>query len=355
MLMKKITLTLFACLLAVAAYAAGDVTSKIEMLKANSQATVKAEGETPTTPPEGIEGMIYTLHGLDTYVDRYKDSEVLIIKDGDDVYIKGLSIDYMPDGWVKGTLANNVLTIPAQYMGIFSFWGDDYNLYFDGAEFTYDPEADTYISGAEAGYTTSAEETVLDEYVDVTIAPVEVVAATPANPEITAFERDNYGFYAKLNIPLKDVEGNDLLASFMYYQMYVDVDGEVTPYVLTEDNYVFLGVESMSEVPYNFTDSYDVDVAGKQVYLYGDNMRQWDRFGVQSIYLGGNERNVSDIVWLDVAPIVGINAVTTGAQVESVNYYDLMGRPVTATTGGIVIKQEHMSDGSVKTSKVLNK
>lgn len=352
--MKKITLSLLVCLFSLVAFASVNPTSKVNQLKANHQGlALKAVDETPVTPPEGIEPVAYSFKGFDTYVNRYKESEVFVVVDGSDVYIKGLSLDYLPTGWVKGTMTDNVLTIPEQYMGIFSFWGDDYDLFFDGAEFIYNPDTDVFT--AANGYTTTAEETVLDEYNDVTLTGVEIPAATPVNPEITAFERDDYGIYAKMNIPLQGVDGSNLYASYMYYQMYRDMDGDIAPIVLTEDDYVFLGVESMSEVPYNFTDSYDVDVAGKQVYLYDANMRQWTRFGVKSIYLGGNERHESEIVWYNVSSVVGIETVGADAPVVSVNYYDITGRPATATTSGILIKQVRLADGTVKTMKVMGK
>jgi len=300
------------------------------------------------TPPQGVEPAMYVFNGHDTYVDRDKSFEVQIVMDGDQVYIQGLS-EYYTAGWVQGTLVNNVLTIPAAYMGTFNFWGDEYALDFDGAEFAYDETAN--IFSAPDGYTTSVEGELLDEFTNVTLTGAVAEAATPATPTITNFTQDDYGYFVTMDIPVQDVDGNDLYASLLSYQMYYVVDGLTHEYVLTQDNYVFQELETMTEIPYNYTDSYDVDEGGKQVYLYADDIEQWTAFGVKSIYRAGDQVNESPIFWYQLAQ-TGVNNINE-AQPTQIHFVDLQGRKVNDEAHGLLIKIERQADGTVRATKVM--
>ena len=208
--MKKITLLLIAGFVAMIAQAGvinQDMAAKLQNTKAN--VTVKAEGDI-VTPPADAELMLYNFQGHDTYVDKDKTFEVFVVIDNNDVYVKGLS-EYLTDGWVKGTIADGVATFPAAYMGIFEFWGDAYELNFDGAVFTVNDDAS--VLTAPDGYTTSVEGEVLDEFINVTLTKAVAEIATPATPTITEFTEDDYGHYVKMTIPAKDVDGNDIFAA----------------------------------------------------------------------------------------------------------------------------------------------
>ena len=348
--MKKITLLLIAGLVAMIAQAGvinQDKAAKLQNAKAN--VTVKAEGDI-VTPPAGAEQMLYNFQGHDTYVDKDKTFEVFVVIDNNDVYIKGLS-EYLTDAWVKGTIADGVATFPAAYMGVFEFWGDAYDLDFDGAVFTASDDAS--VLSAPDGYTTSVEGEVLDEFVNVTLTKALPEIATPATPTITEFTEDDYGHYVKMTIPAKDVDGNDLFAALLSYQLLIDRNGEQSVYEFTTDNYEFIE-ENMTVVPYNFTDYYDIDVAGKQVYIYGDDMDQWSAIGVKSIYTVGDksrETRESEIFWYPLNP-TAINGISANNVVET-NYYDLQGRKVDANATGLLIKQMRMQDGTTRAVKVM--
>ena len=348
--MKKITLLLLAGLVAMIAQAGvinQDKAAKLQNAKAN--VTVKAEGDI-VTPPAGAEQMLYNFQGHDTYVDKDKAFEVFVVIDNSDIYIKGLS-EYLTEGWVKGTMADGVATFPAAYMGIFEFWGDAYELNFDGAVFTVNDDAS--VLTAPDGYTTSVEGEVLDEFINVTLTKAVAEIATPATPTITEFTEDDYGHYVKMTIPAKDVDGNDIFAALLSYQLLVDRNGEQSVYEFTTDNYEFIE-ENMTVVPYNFTDYYDIDVAGKQVYIYGDDIDEWNAIGVKSIYTVGDksrETRESEIFWYQLKP-TAISEVNTNNVVET-NYYDLQGRKVDANATGLLIKQMRMQDGTTHAVKVL--
>lgn len=345
--MKKITLLILAGFVAMIAQAGvinHDKAAKLQNAKAN--VTVKAEGDI-VTPPADAEQMLYNFQGHDTYSNKDKAFEVWVVIEDNDIYIKGLS-EYLTEGWVKGAIADGVATFPAAYMGTFEFWGDAYALDFDGASFTVNGDA-SMLTAAD-GYTTSVEGEVLDEFINVTLTKALPEIATPATPTITEFTEDDYGHYVKMTIPTTDVDGNEIFAALLSYQMLVDRSGEQSVYEFTTDAYEFLE-ENMTVVPYNFTDYYDIDVAGKQVYIYGDDIDQWTAIGVKSIYTVGDESRESEIFWYQLNP-TAITGISANNVVET-SYYDLQGRKVGANATGVLIKQMRMHDGSFKAVKVL--
>lgn len=347
--MKKITLILIAGLVAMIAQAGVFNNDKAAKLQNAKSAIVKAEGDI-VTPPAGAEQMLYNFQGHDTYTDKDKAFEVFVVIDNSDIYIKGLS-EYLTEGWVKGTMADGVATFAAAYMGTFEFWGDAYALDFDGASFTMNDDA-SVLTAAE-GYTTSVEGEILDEFINVTLTKALPEIATPATPTITNFTEDNYGHYLEMTIPTTDVDGNEIFASLLSYQILVDRGGEQSVYEFTTDAYEFLE-ENMTVVPYNFTDYYDIDVAGKQVYIYGDDIDQWTAIGVKSIYTVGDksrESRESEIFWYPLST-TAIDAIST-SNVAETTYYDLQGRKVDANATGLLIKQSRLSDGTIKVEKVM--
>jgi len=349
MFMKKITLIAIAGLVAIVAQAGvtnQDKAAKLNAVKAST--TLMAEDVT-VTPPADAEQLIYNFQGYDTYINQDKTAQVFVVIEGNDIYIKGLSIDYYPDGWVKGSIDEGtmVATFPQAYMGQFSFWGDNYDLYFDGAEFTVNEDMSVFTSAD--GYTTTADETVLDEYNNVTLTRVEPTPAVPATPTITEFTQGSYGYYVKITIPTTDVDGNDLFPALLSYQILFDKSGTQGVYEFTTDDYIFIE-ENMTQIPYNYTDSYDIDKAGRQVYLYG-NFKQWNAVGVKSIYTVGDVTNESEIFWLPIE-VTGIDAISTATVTETA-YYDLQGRRASDSTRGILIKMTRKSDGTTTVEKVM--
>lgn len=347
--MKKITLILIAGLVAMIAQAGVFNNDKAAKLQNAKSAIVKAEGDI-VTPPAGAEQMLYNFQGHDTYTNKDKAFEVFVVIDNSDIYIKGLS-EYLTEGWVKGTMADGVATFAAAYMGTFEFWGDAYALDFDGASFTMNDDA-SVLTAAE-GYTTSVEGEILDEFINVTLTKALPEIATPATPTITNFTEDNYGHYLEMTIPTTDVDGNEIFASLLSYQILVDRGGEQSVYEFTTDAYEFLE-ENMTVVPYNFTDYYDIDVAGKQVYIYGDDIDQWTAIGVKSIYTVGDksrESRESEIFWYPLSA-TAIDAIST-SNVAETTYYDLQGRKVDANATGLLIKQMRMQDGTTRAVKVM--
>ena len=92
----------------------------------------------------------------------------------------------------------------------------------------------------------------------------------------------------------------------------------------------------MDLIPYNFTDDYDIYTDGdsKKVYLYGSD--GWEKVGVKSIYLGGDETHESEIVWYDIVA-AGISTVNANGQ-NGGKAYNMAGQLVKQGYKGIVVK-----------------
>ena len=71
------------------------------------------------------------------------------------------------------------------------------------------------------------------------------------------------------------------------------------------------------------------------------------------MYVNGDERLYSDIVYSDGTVISGIKNASADAKTKSISYYDLSGRMIQNPKHGLFVKKTVMSDGSVKTSKTV--
>jgi len=301
--------------------------------------------------PEGVKTAEYHFAAYDTYFKKNVEYAVQVAFDNTDVYFLGLS-PTVPEAWVKGTLANGVVTLPEnQYMGMYESYFGDMDIFFGGATFTYDAEKATFTS--EEGYVTTYNDYPYDEFANVVIAKVVEKVATPATPSILKLDYDDeYGYMVYPNVPLVGTEGDYLLSTKLSYQLYVDKNGEVEPYVLKTSDYERLS-EDMTIIPYTFTDDWDVEPNAYLVYIYGD-VPSWSKIGIKSIYTGGGETRESAIGWYEVdTKYTGVQHLTQNA--KAVVYYDMQGRQTAASAKGLVIRQEQMEDGSVRNVKVVRK
>ncbi len=271
--------------------------------------------------------------------------------DGNDVYFKGVSDD-TADMWLKGTLSDDgkSVTIPAnQYMGqidlygivtfdyFFSALGED-NETLEDIVLNYDAETSTF---------TTDQTLVLHDgkrslgkpyqvFTNVVITKMPEFAATPADPSIEGYKFEGTSFpYIEFVIPAQDVDGNDILTAKLFYTVWIEEDGVEKPFVLLADQYRDV-TEDMTEVPYDWDDSYDIYKGGSRVYINPtDAFNSWTKFGIQSIYYGGNERNTSNIVWMENPVYTGITDVNFNNQ--KVVVFDLQGRRVAAPAKGLYI------------------
>ena len=332
----------------------------------------------PVEVPEDLVTEPYIFTGYDTYWEEdMTPYQVQVGFYGDnEVYIQGLST-YIEDAWVKGTLEEGVLTIPQTYLGEYEGWGTE-DLYFSETEFIYDAEAGKFT--CEAGFTTYDDAGYpYDEVSNVVLTKQVEKAVAPADPSVKNFvligvDEDNNTtdadgnpiFFAypwmALDIPVVDVDGDPLLQDKLSYVIYiVDKDGIQKELTLTTDLYYYLE-EDMTEIPYTFSDSYDIFTGGNPLYLEQDpeEIITWQKIGVQSIYRGLGEEHRSNIGWFDIVGYLAENNITVGirniaADNQEAVYFDLQGRMVTATQKGMVIKQTRNANGTVKTVKVVRK
>ena len=235
---------------------------------------------------------------------------------GNDVFVKGLSED-SPEAWVKGTLdpaTNKVVFASGQCVGGYytidmSTWSYVYvkqylTGYGDGMEnivMDYDAEAKTLTMESPTYMIINESWLVLNPSVimtDVQMQEIFDVAATPAQPTITAAKLTGSYPYVTVDIPDTDVEGNPLLGDKLSYQYFIDVDHTVSPLTLFASDYSKLSAD-MTEIPYNFTDDYDIYNYG--LYLNQD-FSSWNKLGIQSIYRGGGEERKSEISWFTFVP-----------------------------------------------------
>ena len=126
------------------------------------------------------------------------------------------------------------------------------------------------------------------------------VAATPADPAFTDFKFADVTYPSvEFEIPLIGTADEDLNPEKLSYIFFIQKGNEQSPLVFTTDLYQELE-DDLTEIPYNFSD--DWDIYNGLIYLNQseEEVRTWEKLGLQSIYRGGDEEHKSNIVWFDV-------------------------------------------------------
>ena len=254
------------------------------------------------TPVELPEGAVLEDFSM-SYVDSNGNPGGKMVKAAqvdNDIYVQGVT-SLVPEGVIKGTLSDNKVTFPSdQYMGIGNSLflsmvsiDDNFNV-LDNLVFEYDAATRTMTTGGILAIV--AGESVQELYTQPVIAPYIDHAATPANPEVIDFvDQGKLGGYnyGSFNVPTVDTEGNFINPNDLYYRIYFDDDELFT---FGPDEYPQVE-EFMTDVPYNYTDGYDFGVGGATVYFYETGFQ---RVGIQSVFRGGGEEHVSDIVYMEL-------------------------------------------------------
>ena len=265
--------------------------------------------------------------------------------DGDDAYIQGLAAD-MQELWVKATKnEQGQYVIPAnQYMGDLSFYGYTFPYYWTAldaennlvdAVLDFDAETSTFTTEQTLALNGAAK--ALDYYLlfnDVIITKFVEVAATPANPTFEDFILSEEVGYTKIyaSIPTVGTEGEALNTSKLFYIVWIEKDGVEQPYTFTADLYDQDFEEDVTEVPYSH-DGYDIYKGGEIIYLEDaiEELATWTKVGIQSVYYGCDERNVSNIVWSD-GTTTGIENLNSVKGDLSGAWYNLNGVRITKPT-----------------------
>ena len=290
-----------------------------------------AQDKTVVTPPEGLVTEQWLL-----MAERYDSQEYTVDAtqrlyvgiQGDDVYVQGLNM-YLPDTWVKGVRTGSMITFAAnQYYGELSDGaGTGYSTYFAGCDVKWFDGVsglmpqDVTFAVNEAGDQWTTEQVLVvntktdaiegfDYLKSVVITKPHDVAASPKAPTIYQFmpydESEGYGGVS-LNFPPVDVDGNALMTEKLSYVVYKDVNHEISPITfpawIDEET-----TQDMTEIPYDFTDDYNILAGGYAAYFY-EPSASWNRIGVKAIYTGGGETRESETTWMLLAPYADEAAV----------------------------------------------
>lgn len=287
--------------------------------------------------------------------------------DGDDVYVQGL-LQTDPDSWIKGTRNGDTVKFPSyQYIGIWDFTGftphhcyfmagskqGDYYVKEDELVFTYNANDKTFTSTGDLVYSfTDNPDNVF--YVDVVENPkftYQDISAvlTPSNPHDITLNNNN----VTVIIPQTSTDGLMMDADNLYYRMYVDDE----LFTFRNDEYIYLDAPAMTELPYTYSEGYDIIVMSEyhDIYIY---FTDCDKIGFQSVYFQGNKVNVSDIVYSDGSVVSAATSVCgpeADVNVVATEYFDTTGRLVPSTAKGLLIKRVSKADGTISSEKVIRR
>jgi hypothetical protein len=344
---------------------------------------IVSKEDTLVTLPEGLTAETYSYEGLRTdYTQQGSnvsvvDAVVNIAFDGNDVYLQGLDNRFVPNGWVKGTLSDGKITVKnGQLMGAITYEGNNGNekyLFYlqggTGAEpgedvettdivFTLDSQTNTLITD-QTIYVSERKYVCAwyHFYNEVTLSKVVEVAATPDDPRIVMFNpfdpTERYGSVL-MNIPVTGTNGESLAKDKLFYQLYADVEGTVSPIVFQPELYKNL-TEELTVVPFTFSDGYHFSVyqGYKIIYLTDPAIDTYNKIGIKSIYTGAGETHETAIQWYDIKEYTGI--ATLNATEAPATYVDLKGRKASDKTKGLLIRQTRQADGSLRNAKVVRR
>ena len=278
--------------------------------KAIFTATEPEKPETVTVP-ENLELKEYAM----TYTDYQKNpgsGSAFIGIDGNDVYMVGFST-FLPEAAIKGTKDGNTVTFaPNQYLGAYG----PYDVYFvSGAVFEYNADQDTYTASSEVY--SLADGKYIDRYTSgLVLKGVVERAVMPANPSITGLVKDkSYGYIITFNVPNVDVNGEGLVASKLFYELFTDIDGTVEPLTFTPATHTYLE-EELTIIPFGFTENYDF--YDSRIYLNDLYSADWDKLGIKSIYFGGDAENATEIQWYTIDKGQAVDNINAAAKATKV-------------------------------------
>ena len=339
--------------------------------------------EAAPVPPASATASDYQINFVNA--DGQDDASIVKVAiDGSDIYLGALN-ETAPDTWAKGKIDGDKAVFNSKtYMGVdkennahtfFSALGskqvwDDYysdyvdSLYFnESISFDYDATAKTLKSDGIFDVNSGRNDVYsLAIYYSPQLKPWKEIPGTPSDPELLQFMSydDEYGYGGfQFWLDKTSTDGNLLSVDKLYYNVYIDGE-RLTVY---PDEYPYVK-EEITDIPYNFTDNYDISVSGctHTFYYYTTG---FTKLGLQAIYKDGDKVYKSNIVEYEVDDNDNFTPVETGISknelsaggknVKSVSFTDLSGRSVNKLANGVYLKTMTMDDGTRKTVKVVKK
>lgn len=301
---------------------------------------------------------------------------------GDDVWFKGLNPHY-PGAWVKATFVGDELR--AASFQVASFNSSDVPIVMAASkreingsgeyEYTHynylpiaaDKDAGTFTACNDDMFMTNigtwggdAVE-VYQVYKNLNLAPATVDVAVPEDPVFDGYDPSATSVETELKFLAyaKSTNGDDLLPDNLAFRYYVN--GE--PYVFRKDVYKRLGSD-MEVIPWGYNDNntFMTNSDGIKRYVYflnADLPAEVSSIGVEVIYTVDGVSHTSRRLVYDVATgkddyLSGIDAaVSEHGEVESVTYFDLMGRPVGSGFEGVAVKIVRYDNGTAEIEKTV--
>ena len=282
----------------------------------------------------GLNTLLKKLNGKLTYGDSSYDVAITQSEDGETVTVDNFG---MWGASVTITLnSDGTFTIPVQQVYVddedktYYVFGTDGESLFEitgqvsDTKLTFDTDWTAFDTENNSWFGQLAAATIELTDGSTFSLPIPNVAAVPADPTVLGFSpydaSQGYGSVYFV-IPTEDVDGNALLTSQLYYEMYTDVEGVIEPYEFASPTYEYV-TDAMTIVPYGYIDTgsgYDfVDKGTYKIIFLNFETESLNRIGFKSIYTGGDEENESEISWYTIKPY----AVTlTAKSVDSKNYY----------------------------------
>lgn len=293
------------------------------------------------------------------------------------VYAKGV-FQEMPSAWIEGDFDGSKASFKSgQYLGIYV---DDDGMnyaYFVGAngglyeDLTY-ADSISFDVDLTTGKMTTSQQLLLNHakdyvnYINYVYEPelsyYVPATAAPSDPVYMAYAEfdEDYGYgIIEFYVPIFDVEGNLMDANSIYYNFYTD-DNKMT---LTKEYYYELSADEMTDIPYTYSDDYDLYAYGCTRTLYF-HLGGFTKMGMQLVNPVGDDLKGSHIVYIngDTYEVTyedgGVNSIQAASaasdtSIASVRYTNMAGQSVNQPAKGIYIKTITMSDGTVKSTKII--
>ncbi|MDE7351142.1 MAG: hypothetical protein K2N25_08745 [Muribaculaceae bacterium] len=310
-------------------------------------------------------------------------------KDGT-TYITGLASG-MPDAVIYGKFdkENNTLTIPSnQFLGKYynhyifmmagegetwydEIWGMDmysFGITDQPLVLNFDPETNVFRpvipEGSDFSYVIfnfGNIETYPCEYyaIDRIYSQGEITNYAPIAPEVIAvneidFMDPEYSYAFEFNIFGDNEDGQILWDTNIYYNIFVN--GEL--FTFTSEEYPSLAEEGIKEI----TDIPVLLNVGDDIYSGGNyhgvafKRKDIKTIGVRALYIDGDIRGESEVVTVNtLGEPVSVGDLSAASKVRT-EMFDLNGRKVSGrAASGILLKRTTMSDGSIRTEKIVRK
>ena len=295
----------------------------------------------------------------------YGDYWCEIAIDGSDVYIKNAMPNVCPGDFFSGKLEDDKVTVSYQFMGVNYY----YNVYewlvvvdantlepLESVTYTYDSEKKTLIPDQQVFLVASAKEDPADYQagcIDLLYYPWfgyvdgSELNPTPKAPEFYAYfpYEASYGCGGiRWFAPALNVDDMPYPNGRVYANLYINDE------LFTSDPAKY-GIQ-LTDIPAGY-ESYNWSYSQDYITLYTFFDEEPSTIGCQLFYLDeeGN-KHYSEKVTHQISE--GISSVDSDMPTQ-VRYTDMMGRTIEQPTPGLYIKTSVLSDGQVKSEKVMIK